>query len=285
MARRTPRFYEEISDEALASYLKRIVKIPLLSKEEELRLARQIEKGDEKALRKLVEANLRFVVKVALQYQPYGLSLLDLINEGNLGLLEAARRYSPEYKVKFITYGVWWIRQAIMQALARARGAIRLPLRKIRMASRLRSLRAEMAQQKGGEPTEEELAKEMDLSPEEVERLLQSTTPDASLEELRGMEDQKGLTAVKGEQIPPADYELIRKSFQEEVERLLKNLAHRERVIVEMRYGLAGEEPMTLEEVGRRFKLSRERIRQIEERARKKLLAMARARHLQDYLN
>lgn len=285
MARRTPRFYEEISDEALASYLKRIVKIPLLSKEEELRLARQIEKGDEKALRKLVEANLRFVVKVALQYQPYGLSLLDLINEGNLGLLEAARRYSPEYKVKFITYGVWWIRQAIMQALARARGAIRLPLRKIRMASRLRSLRAEMAQQKGGEPTEEELAKEMELSPEEVERLLQSTIPDASLEELRGMEDQKGLTAVKGEQIPPADYELIRKSFQEEVERLLKNLAHRERVIVEMRYGLAGEEPMTLEEVGRRFKLSRERIRQIEERARKKLLAMARARHLQDYLN
>jgi RNA polymerase primary sigma factor len=285
VARRTPRFYEEISDEALASYLKRIVKIPLLSKEEELRLARQIEKGDEKALRKLVEANLRFVVKVALQYQPYGLSLLDLINEGNLGLLEAARRYSPEYKVKFITYGVWWIRQAIMQALARARGAIRLPLRKIRMARRLRSLRAEMAQQKGGEPTEEELAKEMELSPEEVERLLQSTIPDASLEELRGMEDQKGLSAVKGEQIPPADYELIRKSFQEEVERLLKNLAHRERVIVEMRYGLAGEEPMTLEEVGKRFKLSRERIRQIEERARKKLLAMARARHLQDYLN
>lgn len=269
----------------MAAYLKRIVKIPLLSKAEELRLAKRIEQGDEKALRKLVEANLRFVVKVAMQYQAHGLSLLDLINEGNLGLLEAARRYSPEYKVKFITYAVWWIRQAIMQALVRASGAIRLPLRKIRMASHLRTLRAEMTQQRGEEPTEEELAREFNLSAEEVERLLQSTTPQTSLEELRGVEDRPGLTAGDREQIPPTDYELIRKSFREEVERLLGHLTQRERAVVEMRYGLAGEEPMTLEEVGKRFKLSRERIRQIEEQAKKKLLAMARARHLQDYLN
>ena len=120
MARRTPHFYEEITDAALSTYLRRIVKIPLLSKAEELHLAKQIHKGDEKALKKLVESNLRFVVKVALQYQGYGLSLLDLINEGNLGLLEASRRFSPDYNVKFITYAVWWIRQAIMQALARA---------------------------------------------------------------------------------------------------------------------------------------------------------------------
>ncbi|MEE9181000.1 MAG: sigma-70 family RNA polymerase sigma factor, partial [candidate division NC10 bacterium] len=139
MARRTPGFYEEISDKAFSSYLRRIVKIPLLRKSEELRLARQIQKRDEKAVKKLVEANLRFVVKVALQYQGYGLSLLDLINEGNLGLLEAARRFSPEYKVKFITYGVWWIRQSIIQALARASGALRFPVRKMRLASKLRT--------------------------------------------------------------------------------------------------------------------------------------------------
>ncbi|MFQ5881309.1 MAG: RNA polymerase sigma factor RpoD/SigA [Candidatus Methylomirabilales bacterium] len=285
MAGRTPQFYEEISDEAFSSYLQRIVKIPLLTKAEELRLAGQIQRGDEKALKKLVEANLRFVVKVAVQYQGYALSLLDLINEGNLGLLEAARRYSPEYKVKFITYAVWWIRQAIMQALARASGALRFPIRKVRMASKLRSLRAEMVRQEGEEPTEEELARELNLTHAEVETLLQTNRPQSSWEEVQGGEERLGLISREGESVPPADYELVRKSFEEEVERLLDLLTPRERAVVEMRYGLGGEEPMTLEEVGKRFRLSRERIRQVEEKAKKKLLAMARARHLQDFLN
>ncbi|MFQ5988515.1 MAG: RNA polymerase sigma factor RpoD/SigA [Candidatus Methylomirabilales bacterium] len=285
MARRTPQFYEEITDEALAAYLRRIVKIPLLSKSEELRLAKQIHKGDEKALKKLVESNLRFVVKVALQYQGYGVSILDLINEGNLGLLEAARRFSPDYNVKFITYGVWWIRQAIMQALARASGALRFPVRKIRLASKLRSRRAEILQQEGKEPTEEELAKELKLSHAEVDALLQTNKPQTSLEEIQRRDEGRELIAPGMERVPPADDELVRKSFEEEVDRLLKVLTPRERTIIEMRYGLGKEEPMTLEEVGRRFKLSRERIRQVEEKAKKKLLAMARARHLQDYLN
>ncbi|MFQ5803079.1 MAG: RNA polymerase sigma factor RpoD/SigA [Candidatus Methylomirabilales bacterium] len=282
MARRTPQFYEEITDEALSTYLRRIVKIPLLSKAEELHLAKQIHKGDEKALKKLVESNLRFVVKVALQYQGYGLSLLDLINEGNLGLLEAVRRFSPNYNVKFITYAVWWIRQAIMQALARASGALRFPVRKIRQASKLRSRRAEMLQQEGKEPTEDELAKDLKLTRAEVEALLQTNIPQTSLEEMQRREE----TREPGtERVPPADDELVRKSFEEEVERLLKVLTPRERAIIEMRYGLGKEEPMTLEEVGKRFRLSRERIRQVEEKAKKKLLAMARARHLQDFLN
>lgn len=282
MAPRTPQFYEEITDEALANYLRRIVKIPLLSKTEELRLAKQIHKGDDKALKKLVESNLRFVVKVALQYQGYGLSLSDLINEGNLGVLEAARRFSPDYQVKFITYAVWWIRQAIMQALARSSGALRFPVRKIRLASKLRSRRAEMLQQEGKEPTEEELARELKLTHGEVEALLQTNLPQTSLEEIQQRED---LREPGSERVPPADHELIRKSFEQEVERLLKVLTSRERAIIELRYGLGMGEPMTLEEVGKKFKLSRERIRQVEEKAKKKLLAMARARHLQDYLN
>ncbi len=282
MARRTPQFYEEITDEALSTYLRRIVKIPLLSKAEELHLATQIHKGDEKAARKLVESNLRFVVKVALQYQGYGLSLLDLINEGNLGLLEASCRFSPDYNVKFITYAVWWIRQAIMQALARASGALRFPLRKIRLASKLRSRRAEMLQQEGKEPTEEELARDLKLTRAEVDALLQTNLPQTSLEEIQRREEawEPGT-----ERVPPADNELVRKSFEQEVERLLKVLTPRERAIIELRYGLGKEEPMTLEEVGKRFRLSRERIRQVEEKAKKKLLAMARARHLQDFLN
>ncbi len=284
MARRTPEFYEEISDEALSVYLRRIVKIPLLTKAEELRLAKQIQRRDDKALKKLVEANLRFVVKVALQYQGYGLSLLDLINEGNLGLLEAARRFSPDYNVKFITYAVWWIRQAIMQALGRASGALRFPARKIRLASKLRSLREEKLQQEGVEPTDEELGRELNLTQAEVEELLQTNRPQASLEEIQKREEGRELI-VGRERVPLADDELVRKAFAEEMERLLNGLGPRERMIIELRYGLRGGEPMTLEEVGKRFRLSRERIRQVEERAKKKLLALAKTRHLQDFLN
>lgn len=285
MARKTPQFYEEISDEAFSAYLRRIVNISLLDKAEELRLARRVQKRDERAVKKLVEANLRFVVKIALQYQGYGLSLLDLINEGNLGLLEAARRFSPEYKVKFITYAVWWIRQSIMQALARTSGALRFPVRKIRLASKLRSLRAERLQQRGEEPTEEELAKELNLTHAEVEELLQTNIPQASLEEIQGREEERGLIPAGRERVPPADDELLRKSFEEEIERLLEELTPRERAIIELRYGLHGEKPMTLEEVGKRFKLSRERIRQVEEKAKKRLLDYAKRRHLHDYLN
>ena len=285
MARRTPQYYEEISDKAFSAYLGRIVKIPLLDKAEELRLARRIQKRDEKAVKKLVEANLRFVVKVALQYQGYGLSLLDLINEGNLGLLEAARRFSPEYKVKFITYAVWWIRQSIMQALARTSGALRFPVRKIRLASKLRSLRAEKLREGGEEPTEDELGRELNLTHAEVEELLQTNLPQASLEEIQGREEERDLTPPGRERVPPADVEMVRKSFEEEIGRLLEELTPRERAIIELRYGLRGEELMTLEEVGKRFKLSRERIRQVEEKTKKRLLAMAKTRHLHDYLN
>ena len=285
MARRSASFYEEISDDALAAYIRRIVRIPMLTKEEELRLGALIQQGDERASRALVEANLRFVVKVAMRYQGCGLSLLDLINEGNLGTLEAARRYAPEHGVKFITYAVWWIRQAIMQALAAGGGAVRLPIRKARLASKIRGLRADLTQERQEEPSDAALAEALHLKPGEMEDVLRGAQPHTSLSEDGYAEEHLGLELARKSVIPPADQDLNSHSFREEVERMLRHLKPRERAVIELRFGLGPEEPRTLEEVGRRLTLSRERIRQIEERAKQKLRLMARTRHLKDYLN
>jgi len=278
-------FYKWVSDDALGAYLKRIAQVPLLKKEEELLLGKAAQRGDEAALKQLVEANLRFVVKVALRYRGYGLSLSDLINEGNIGMLEAARRYSPEYNVKFITYAVWWIRQAIMQALAAGGGAVRLPLRKARLASQLNDIRADLSQQLQAEPTDSEVTKELDLSASALEGALHRAGQLAFFSDEIGLEQRIGRELYESKQLPPADYELIRRSFREEVERMLSGLTSRERLIVELRFGLGTEDAMTLKEVGKRLTLSRERIRQIEERAKQKLRVMAKSRHLKDYLN
>jgi len=278
-------FYKGVSDDALGAYLKRIAQVPLLKKEDELLLGKAAQRGDEGALKQLVEANLRFVVKVALRYRGYGLSLSDLINEGNIGMLEAARRYSPEYNVKFITYAVWWIRQAIMQALAAGGGAVRLPLRKARLASQLNDIRADLSQQLQAEPTDSEVTKELDLSASALEGALHRAGQLAFFSDEIGLEQRIGRELYESRQLPPADYELIRRSFREEVERMLSGLTSRERLIVELRFGLGTEDAMTLKEVGKRLTLSRERIRQIEERAKQKLRVMAKSRHLKDYLN
>ena len=280
-----PNFYEGVSDDALGAYLKRIAQFRLLTKDEELALGRAIQRGDDKALKRLVEANLRFVVKVALRYRGCGLSLPDLINEGNVGVLEAARRYSPAYNVKFITYAVWWIRQAIMQALAAGGGAVRIPLRKARLASHLKDVRADLSQQLQAEATDSEVAEELDLDAGDVEGVLRREGQPAFFSDEIGLEQRIGMELYESRQLPPADHELIRRSFREEVERMLGGLAPRERLIVELRFGLGEEDPRTLEEVGKRLKLSRERVRQIEERAKQKLRMMAKSRHLKDYLN
>ena len=285
MPRRSPSFYEGIRDDTLAAYLRRIVRIPLLSKEDELELGRQIQRGDERAFRKLVEGNLRFVVKVAARYQGCGLSILDLINEGNLGLLEAARRYSPDRGVKFITYAVWWIRQAIMQALASGGGAVRLPIRKARMASKIREARSDMEQAQQEAPSDDSVAGALNLRPGEMEEILRGLGTQASLSTDGEGGEPFGLALAQTSAIPSADQDLIRHTFREEVQRMLDHLTPRERRVIELRFGLGTEEPQTLEEVGRRLKLSRERVRQIEDRSKQKLRLMARTRHLKEFLN
>lgn len=285
MPRRSGSFFEEIRDDTLAAYLRRIVRIPLLSREDEQALGVQIQQGDERAFRKLVEANLRFVVKVAMRYQGCGLSLLDLINEGNLGSLEAARRYSPDRGVKFITYAVWWIRQAIMQALASGGGAVRLPIRKARLASKIREVRADLTQAQQAEPTNAAVEEALDLDPGEVEEILRGAGVQASVATDGEGGDPLALELAQTSAIPSADHELIRHAVREEVERLLGQLKPRERDVIELRFGLGREEPQTLEEVGRRLKLSRERVRQIEARAKQKLSQLARTRHLKEFLN
>jgi len=280
-----PSFYEGVSGDALGAYLKRIAQVPLLKKEEELALGKAIQRGDERAMKRLVEANLRFVVKVALRYRGCGLSLLDLINEGNIGMLEAARRYSPAYNVKFITYAVWWIRQAIMQACASGGGAVRLPLRKARLASQVSDIRADLSQQLQATPTDSEVAEGLDLPASDLEGALHRPGQPAFLSDEIGLEQRIGMELYESRQLPPADYELIQSSFREEVERMLARLAPRERLIIELRFGLGEEDSMTPEEVGKRLHLSRERVRQIEQRAKQKLQVMAKSRHLKDYLN
>ena len=284
MARRSRSFYEELSDDTLGSYVRRIARIPLLSKEEELALGVRFQAGDERAFRRLVEANLRFVVKVAMRYRGCGLSLLDLIHEGNLGLLEAGRRYTPEHQVKFITYAVWWIRQAMLRALAAGGSAVRLPIRKARLASRIRELRADLTQERQEEPSDTLLAEAMRLEPGDLGDVLRGLSPGASLDSDERAEEHLGLELSRKSVIPPADQEVMAHAFQEEMVRLLGQLKPRERMVIEMRFGLGAEEARTLEEVGQRLHLSRERIRQIEERAKQKLRLLARVRHLKDYL-
>jgi RNA polymerase primary sigma factor len=284
MPRRSGSFYEEIRDDTLAAYLRRIVRIPLLSKEEEQELGRRLRAGDERAFRRLVEANLRFVVKIAMHYQGCGLSLLDLINEGNLGLLEAGHRYCPERGVKFITYAVWWIRQAIMQALASGGGAVRLPIRKARMASKIREMQADLTQSQQAEPSNDIVEEALDLNPGEMEEILRGLGAQASITSEEGGEPM-GLELSQSSMIPSTDQDLIRHAFREEVDQLLAHLTPREREVVELRFGLGQEEPQTLEEVGRRLKLSRERVRQIESRAKQRLRLFARSRQLKEFLN
>jgi RNA polymerase primary sigma factor len=267
-------------------YIQQMAQHPLLSPEEEKELAIKAKKGDKEALKKLVEGNLRFVVNVAKNFMGWGVPLTDLIAAGNLGLIEAAKRFDPDREVKFISYAVWWIRQAIMQTIFQQTGAVRIPIKESLFISKVKEAYDRLKEELEREPTLEEIAKEVDSNPKKVRQALQIVRMPYSLDMPMGEEEDitlLDLLSKKGTE--DVEREIIEESLHKELTKLMKALDEREREIIKHRYGLEGEEPKTLEVVGEMLGISRERVRQLENRALKKLRALAMKRHLKDFLS
>ncbi|MDG1719325.1 MAG: sigma-70 family RNA polymerase sigma factor [Flavobacteriales bacterium] len=264
---------------SLDKYLQEIAKVDLISPEEEVELAQRIKAGDKIALEKLTQANLRFVVSVSKQYQNQGLSLPDLINEGNLGLIKAAQRFDETRGFKFISYAVWWIRQSILQALAEQSRIVRLPLNKINKAY------AKLEQKYERPPTAEEIADLTELSLTEVQESLKNTGRHVSMDNpLVEGEDSNMYDVLKSEESPSPDEELMLDSLRREIRRALDTLTPREADVLSSYFGLSGGHAMTLEEIGEKFDLTRERVRQIKEKAVRRLKHTSRSKILKTYL-
>ena len=272
--------------ESLKKYLKEISRLPRVTAEEERELGRLIHKGDGKALRRLVEANLRFVVSYAKRYRGCGLSFLDLINEGNIGLIEAAKRYDPDKNVKFITYAVWWVRQAIIHALSDHSGAFRLPQKQANLLYRIGKAQASMRTELQRVPTTEEVAVKVQVTPEEVANLLQVADPIVSISAMIDEEHEFHLSdKLEQDTIPSADFVLLKNSLRGLLRAALGELDEKEERVLRLRFGLDGAEPKTLKEIGELMNLSRERIRQIEAQALEKLHRSQKCQQLRGYLN
>jgi RNA polymerase primary sigma factor len=279
----------ECEREALQAYLRAIARISRLTLEEERSLgARVREHHDEAALRRLVEANLRFVVSYAKRYRGLGVSFLDLIHEGNIGLMEAARRFDPERNVKFITYAVWWIRQALMHALSEQARAVALPPKLSSVAARFGREVAALAEQLHRTPTTREIAEDLEISEADVQALARIGGSDVSLSDRTGADGdgpELGDTLEQGS-VPPVDDALARRSVVERLDAALRELDEKERRVVRLRFGLDSDgETRTLQEIGDRLHLSRERIRQIEARAKEKLRRSKKVHELRSSLN
>ncbi|MBI3932710.1 MAG: RNA polymerase sigma factor RpoD/SigA [Acidobacteria bacterium] len=272
--------------DSLNAYMREISRFRTLTVDEEKELGRRIREGDREALNRMVEANLRFVVSYAKRYRGLGLSFLDLIHEGNLGLIEAAKRFDPERNVKFISYAVWWIRQAIFHALSEHARAFRLPQKVSGQVSKVENARDRLRLELERTPTTEEVAHETDLTVEEVEDLLRVAGDDLSLSTAVGEDGTMELgDTLEQDTIPAVEGDLIRASFTEQIQAMVGELDEKEREVIKMRFGLDGEEPRTLQEIGELLGLSRERIRQIESRAKEKLRRNQIAQGLRGYLN
>jgi RNA polymerase primary sigma factor len=269
---------------SLDKYLQEIGKEELITVEEEVELAQRIKKGDRQALEKLTRANLRFVVSVAKQYQNQGLSLPDLINEGNLGLIKAAEKFDETRGFKFISYAVWWIRQSILQALAEQSRIVRLPLNQVGSLNKINKAFSKFEQQHERTPTPEELAEALELPKEKVSDTLRVSGRHVSVDApFVDGEDNSLLDVLVNNDSPNADNSLISESLAREVERALATLTERERDIIKLFFGIACQE-MTLEEIGERFGLTRERVRQIKEKAIRRLRHTSRSKLLKTYL-
>jgi RNA polymerase primary sigma factor len=272
---------------SLDKYLQEIGRVDLINAEEEVELARRIKQNDQAALAKLVNANLRFVVSVSKQYQNQGLSLPDLINEGNLGLIKAAQRFDETRGFKFISYAVWWIRQSILQALAEQSRIVRLPLNKIGSINKINKTFARLEQEYEREPSADEIAAALELSPEDIKEALRNTGRHVSMDAplATGDENTSNMYDVmQSEDTPSPEGTLISESLRKEIERALSTLTAREADVVRLYFGLNGEHALTLEEIGERFDLTRERVRQIKEKAIRRLKHTSRSRLLKTYL-
>ncbi|SHK15045.1 sigma-70 family RNA polymerase sigma factor [Thermocrinis minervae] len=307
----------DAEQEIINQYLKKVANIPLLSPEEEKELARRAKEGDQEAFKKLVESNLRFVISVAKQYTGYGLPLSELIEAGNQGLVEAAKRFDPDRGVKFISYAVWWIRQAIMQALAQQTGAVRIPLKQAHLINRINSIYSrlyrllereptpeevayeytrevvhkELSKELGREPTPEEIEERIKkegykISPQDVEKYMQVYRAPLSLDAPVGEEEDTFFVDFLSKHgTEDVEEKIIMETLEKEINELLDKLPEKERRVIELRFGLRGEEPKTLREIGEILNISRERVRQLETRALRKLRNMAIKKHLKDYLS
>ena len=279
------RSYVE-EEKSLALYLREISDVPLLKPEQEAELAQRIRNGEHAALDQLVRANLRFVVSVARQYRNRGLSLADLISEGNAGLVRAAKTFDEKKGCKFISYAIWWIRQRILQALAEQSRIVRLPLNRAGTLSRIGKTSGELGHELGREPTAHEIAEHLDISEREVCDTLKVSIPHLSIDAPTTDEDDSSLREVlPDEDAPSPDKSVIDRSLQEDVAEALEMLGPREAKILTLYFGIGREEALTLEEIGRIMGLTRERVRQIKEKAIQRLRHASRSVHLKAYLN
>jgi len=270
---------------SLDKYLQEIGKVDLITADEEVELAQRIKVGDQTALEKLTKANLRFVVSVAKQYQNQGLTLPDLINEGNLGLIKAAKRFDETRGFKFISYAVWWIRQSILQALAEQSRIVRLPLNKIGSINKINKMYAFLEQENERPPSAEEIAKKLDMTVNDVKESMKNSGRHVSMDApLIEGEDSNLYDVLNSGESPNPDRKLLHESLRIEISRALETLTPREADVVKLYFGLVEHQPMTLEEIGETFDLTRERVRQIKEKAIRRLKHTSRSKILMTYL-
>jgi len=271
--------------QSLDKYLQEIGKVELLTADKEIDLAIKIKRGDQTALEDLTKANLRFVVSVAKQYQNQGLSLGDLINEGNLGLIKAAKRFDETRGFKFISYAVWWIRQSILQALAEQSRIVRLPLNRVGALNKIGKAYSNLEQEFEREPSAFEIAQELEMDVNEIADTLKISSRHVSMDAPFAQgEENRLLDIIESDELPNPDSELMTESLKTEIERALSSLSERESEVIKLYFGLNKEHSLTLEEIGERFNLTRERVRQIKEKAIRRLRHASRSKNLKAYL-
>lgn len=269
----------------LKIYLSQIAKFPVHTEDEEKELGRLIQQGDKNAIKKLVEANLRFVVSYVKKYRGMGLSMLDLINEGNLGLIEAAKRYDPNRNVRFISYAVWWIRQAVIHALTQSARICNLPQKMSDQISQMKRKVSQLKAELDREPTREEIARSMGISKEDVEDLEILAEKDVSLSDRLTDSELEVEGKIEDNAAPSVEYQIVKSSIQHQIRDILGELDEKEALVLKLRFGLDDDRPQTLQEIGKRLSLTRERIRQIEQKAMRKLARSHNLQQLRGYLN